>query len=120
LLAEVAGHRGLKFEVHRLVGESLKEFAEMNINESLNFEQAGRAHRLLGELDKAKEYFLHGISIGHEFPVYQAALYAELAGVLKSQGHSEWTEKARTAIDLYRKCQCPLRVESLKTRFQIN
>jgi len=120
LLAEVAAHRGFKSDVHQLVGEGLKEFSEMNINEGLNFEQAGRAHRLLGEFEKAEGYFLRGISISNEFPVYQAALYAELALVLKIQSRAEWIEKARNAIDIYGKCQCPLRVQSLKTRFQIN
>ncbi len=119
LQAEIEAHRRNKQEAEILVDQGLEDFGKLGIVEGLSFEQAGRTHRLLGNMEKAESYFLHGIEVSQEFPVYHAALYSELALVLKSQGRNDWSEKIQKAMDIYRKVECPLRIEMLKKQFQI-
>lgn len=70
-------------------------------------------------MEKAESYFLRGIEVSQDFPVYLAALYVEFALVLKSQGRNDWSEKLQKAMDIYRKVECPLRIEMLKKQFEI-
>lgn len=119
LQAEIEAHRGNRQAAEALVDQGLEEFGKLGIFEGLNFEQAGRTHRLLGNIEKAEAFFLRGLEVSQAFPVYHAALYAELALVLQRQGHPDWTEKLQKAMDIYRQVECPLRIEMLKKQFQI-
>jgi tetratricopeptide (TPR) repeat protein len=114
LQAEIAAMRGQTKVAQTMVEEALQEYAEMGIAEGLYFEQAGRTYRILGNLKKAKELLQKGIDISEKFPVYQAALYSELAIVLKSESAPTWLATTQRAIELYKKCQCPLRVKALQ------
>lgn len=119
LLAEVEAIRGNKVEALLLVQLGLEEFAKMNIIEGLNFEIAGRVFRILEDFNQAQNLVQKGISISAEFPIYQAALYVELAEIFKAKKASQVTQAANQAIALYEKHQCPLRVEIVKKRFDI-
>ncbi len=112
--AEIAALRGQTTLARESAEQALREYSAMGIEEGLSFEQAGRTFRILGDLERAKELFRKGIAISAKFPVYQAALYFELAIALKADASPEWLEAAEMAVDIYKKCQCPLRVEAIQ------
>jgi tetratricopeptide (TPR) repeat protein len=113
LLAEVAAHRG-QSKATSLAEEALRDFEALGISEGLNYEQAGRVYHRLHDFDKAESYFRKGISLSRAFPVYQAALFKELGLVLKAKNDPKWKEELQNSIDLYKKCQCPLRAEMVQ------
>ena len=94
--------------------KSLFDFSSAKIEEGLNYEMAGRICRLLKLFSESKQYLEKGISISSEFPVYQAALYFELAKTLYAMGDSG-VSAALKSIDLYNFCECPRQIETIKS-----
>lgn len=93
-------------------------FAALGIEEGLNYEYAGRILRLLGKLQEAEKYLRRGLEISNDFPIYQAALCFELSLTLSDQKKRIEAEHfAQQAIDLYQKCEAPLRVIQARHAF---
>lgn len=115
--AEIHAHRGEREKAIELKEQAFKAFADLSIAEGLNYEYAGRIYRLLGEFDLAREHLEKGIELSKEFPVYQAAIYLEMLVLLKQfdKSEDEIHEVSQKAIELYQRCQCPLRVEQVKS-----
>lgn len=119
ILAEVEAIRGNKQPALDLVEAALDGFSKLGIYEGLNFEYAGRANRIIGNLDQSIKYLNEGIAASQTFPIYLAALQFELARALKQKG-SGWEESASIAMALYEKHECPARVEMIKNEFGIS
>lgn len=111
--AEIFAHKGIKEPALELMKKSLSDFSSMKIEEGLNYEMAGRICRLLKLFPESKQYLERGIQISNEFPVYQAALYFELAKTLQDSGEPIQSA-AQKAIDLYSVCESPIQVEAVK------
>jgi tetratricopeptide (TPR) repeat protein len=90
----------------------LDGFAKLGIEEGLIYEYAGRVSRLLNKWSESENYLRKGILISKEFPLYQAALFYELARTLAvSENRIEAITSAKTALELYSRCEAPIRVE---------
>jgi tetratricopeptide (TPR) repeat protein len=111
--AEILARRGLKNDAKTALNNGLEGFSKLGIEEGLNYEFAGRISRHLGNLKDSETYLRKGISISNKFPMYQAALYFELAKTLSSSSHrrEETMKAAKAALDLYSNCGAPLRSE---------
>lgn len=120
--AELFARQGLEQEALNQATRSLEGFSALGINEGLNFEFSGRVHRLLGHNAKAEEHVRHGINISRPFPVYLAALYLELASILKASGADQQMilDAATRARDLYRNCEAPIRAGLIEKAFNIS
>ena len=116
---EIEARKGNFSASASLTDEGLRKFSEMGIDEGLNYEIAGRTYRLQNALAVAESLIAKGISISEDFPIYQAALYVEMAEVLKAQNRTSWKDQLESSISLYTKCQCPLRVQMIKQRFEL-
>lgn len=119
LQAEILARRNQPQEAKSLLTVGLAEFQALGINEGLNFEYAGRVHRLCGDLDAAETYLRRGVTLAAAFPVYLASVHVELAETLRLKRSATWTEAAEKAVLLYAQCECPLRVDQVKKHFQI-
>ncbi len=119
LLGEAAARTGRSMDAVALVLEALEEFEKLGVAEGLNFEFAGRVHRFIGQLEQAEKFLRHGINIAQEFPVYLAALHAELAEVLRAKGNGTWQTEAEIAIALYDRTECHMMVARLKKQFAL-
>lgn len=113
LQAEILAWQGQKQVAIDLMKEALSEFTVAKIEEGLNYEIAGRICRLLNQFSESKNYLESGIRISNEFPVYQAALYFELAQTLYACGEAA-DSPAQKAIQLYRMCESPIQVDVVK------
>lgn len=111
IAAEIFAKRGQKDDATAFLNDGLDGFAKLGIEEGLNYEFAGRISRYLGQLEAAEAYLRKGISISSKFPLYQAALYFELAKTLNSMPNrnTEAMGSARAAVELYTHCDAPLR-----------
>ncbi len=119
LQAEIAARRSQKTLAQKLVKESLAGFEALGIHEGLNFEIAGRTHRLIGKLDEAEDFLRQGLKISKNFPVYLASIYYELAEVLKAKSSPSWVTEAQTAIDIFLQSECPKRAQFIKSRLSL-
>lgn len=119
LQAEIEVHQGRAQEAMNLVATALREFEIMGIFEGLNFEFAGRIHRLAGDLAEAEKFLRRGLEAAREFPVQSARLHAELAETLRAKGSQDWALEAQAALLKYRLSECPLRAEEIQKRFKI-
>ena len=84
------------------------------IEESLNYEFTGRTHRLMGEHLSSRCDLERGIAFAVDFPHSRAALFEEMAILMREQGNKSarsWTEKA---IALYTECEASLQVRRLR------
>lgn len=109
--AEIFARRNSGDDAHRELQQGLAGFADLGIEEGLNYEYAGRILRLLGNLQEAEKYLRRGIEILKDFPMYQAALFFELSLTLLDQKKRIEAEQfAQQAIELYQKCEAPLRI----------
>lgn len=120
ILAEIAASQSRQADAIALVDEALKGFSDLGINEGLNYEYAGRVHRICKNLDQAEKYLLQGLPLAQDYPIYHASILAELAEVLKLKGHSEWKTRHQDSISIYTQCGCPLRILILQKRFGIS
>lgn len=114
--AEILALRNAFTEAKETMLSALSDFAQMSIEEGLNYEFAGRISRIIGDLQASKIYLEKGISISDEFPVEQASLYSELAEtlmVLKQAPEAAF----KMAIKLYGESECNLRVKQLESKF---
>lgn len=120
--AELLARNGNEQEAVTAVKRSLDGFSKMGIDEGLNFEFAGRVHRLTRRFAEAQAYTQQGIKISQSFPLYLAALYAELAQILMASGagHSLVLDAAVRARDIYRNCEAPARAEALEKTYNIS
>jgi tetratricopeptide (TPR) repeat protein len=109
ILSEIEARRGHTVNAETFLKNSLNGFAELKIIEGLNFEFAGRISRILNQNEKSLNFLKKGIAISHDFPLYQAALYRELASTEESMGLDSKNSLSR-ARQLFERCQAPLRV----------
>jgi tetratricopeptide (TPR) repeat protein len=111
--AEISVKEGRFIDANQSLTDGLNGFAELGIDEGLNYEFAGRISRLAGDQMASVDYFRKGISLAKDFPMYRAALYLELAKTL-SANRSDLVEakaSAKKAVDLYRECEASIRAE---------
>jgi tetratricopeptide (TPR) repeat protein len=108
--SEISARRGNKDESKQLLTKGLDGFRNLNIEEGLNYELAGRICRLNQDFGDSINYLEKGISISNEFPLYQAALYFELALTLKNIG-KDHSQSLKQSIQLYKKCGALKRIE---------
>lgn len=111
--AEIAAVQGSHLESKNKLLEGLQQFANLGIDEGLNYEFAGRVSKLNDEFVQSESYLRKGISISNDFPMYQAALHLELAKTLAliEGKSSDAKESAKKAADLYSQCEATKRVE---------
>jgi DNA-binding Xre family transcriptional regulator len=114
--AEIAARLGDTAMAQTLVTSALSEFEKMGIHEGLNFEYAGRTHRLIGELDSAEAYLRQGLKAALDFPVCLAALHMELAEVLRLKQSKNWPNEIQSALAIYQSTECPIRAAQAKKR----
>lgn len=118
--AEIEARRSNRQTALILVESALAGFAKLGIREGLNFEYAGRVHRLLGNYDQAVIHLKDGITAAQAYPIYLAALQAEFARTLKLMGSDKWIDAAKNAIHVFTVKECPLRVTMIKKEFGIS
>jgi tetratricopeptide (TPR) repeat protein len=110
--AEICVRSEQNEDAERHLRSGLEGFAKLGIEEGLNYEYAGRVSRLLKKLSESEHHLRKGIALSKEFPLYQASLFYELARTLAvSEKQIEAVTSAKTAIDLYSRCEAPIRVE---------
>jgi tetratricopeptide (TPR) repeat protein len=114
--AEILAHRGIKERALELMKKSLSDFSSAKIEEGLNYEIAGRICRLLKLFSESRQYLEKGIQISNKFPVYQAALYFELAKTLHAVAVGDSSRSAALkAIELYTLCESDQQAELVKS-----
>jgi len=111
--AEILAHKGKNESALELVKKSLSDFSDAKIEEGLNYEIAGRTCRLVKLFSESRQYLEKGIQVSNEFPVYQAALYFELAKTLHATG-APARSVALKAKELYAICESDLQVKAVK------
>lgn len=112
--SEIAACKNLSADSDLLLQQALEGFHLLNIEEGLNYEFAGRICRLNGNLDRSQEYLKKGISISNEFPLYQAAIFFELARTEKALGQ-DCSSSCRESLRLYKACEADTRAEMVHT-----
>ena len=117
--AEIAARTGLNVEAKTLANQTLDGFSRLGIEEGLNYEFAGRVHRLIGDFEKAELLLMKGIGVAKDFPIYRASLLAELAQTLNGRRSFKSQEAARAAVHLYEASGCPLRAAAVKSLHKI-
>ena len=93
VLAELVARKGEKDVSLGYLESGLDSFAQQEIEEGFNFEWAGRTKLILGEEKAAEEYFVRGIALCENFPLYRASLYVELSRLLEQRGDAQYAEE---------------------------
>lgn len=98
------------------LANGLQKFEQLGIEEGLNYEFAGRVHRLVGRAKEAIQFLKKGISISAEFPMSLASLHFEMAKVLSSDPANRIAavDHAKTSIKLFETCGAPLKASEVK------
>jgi tetratricopeptide (TPR) repeat protein/DNA-binding Xre family transcriptional regulator len=119
--AELFAREGQTEDALEVLTTALAGFEKMGIKEGLNFEFAARAQRLLGNYTDAESYALLGIETAGSFPLEQAALFVELAQILRVSGRQaeDVENEARKAAQIYYTSGCPLRLARIEKQFGI-
>lgn len=113
--AEIHARNALVVEAEALLHSGLEGFSKLGIEEGLNYEFAGRISRILGKTLESKNFLLRGIMLAKDFPLYQAALYFELAKTLMiSEEKKEALSSAQKALNLFKKCSAPLKADKVE------
>jgi tetratricopeptide (TPR) repeat protein len=113
LRAEVLARQKREKEARAALDKGLEGFAQLGIEEGLNYEFAGRVLRILGDHAESARKLRHGISLSGEFPLSLAALHAELAKTTVHQDPIEAKQHTEKAKALYLACEAPLRAAAL-------
>ncbi|MEK7355717.1 MAG: hypothetical protein AAB250_04680, partial [Bdellovibrionota bacterium] len=107
--AEIFARRGDGSEARAALESAFRQFSNLNIEEGLNYEFAGRVVRLIGNRDESIRYLEKGISISAEFPMALAGLHVELARSLATSDPVGAKHMAEKAEEIFRACEAPLR-----------
>lgn len=118
IFSEIEARLGRQESAEKLLKTSLDGFASLKIEEGLNYEFAGRICRILKQNQRSLEFLKKGVAISDEFPLYQAAHYLELALTQQAMGLSSQDSFAKS-IQLFEKCQAPLKVAEVKNRMKL-
>jgi DNA-binding Xre family transcriptional regulator len=108
ILSEIEARIDHHEAAEKLLKNSLEGFESLKINEGLNFEFAGRICRILNQNQRSINFLKNGVAISNDFPLYQAALYRELALTERSMGTGS-KDSFSKAIQLFERCQAPLK-----------
>lgn len=119
ILAELYARTGRQSEACIMIKKTLFEFQKMNIEEGLNYEYAGRVFRIAKDFAQAKIFLQRGIEITHDYPIYQAALYQELAqlAVDSKAPHQEIVAAAHSAKQIFQNCGAKIRALAIENTF---
>jgi tetratricopeptide (TPR) repeat protein len=78
----------------------LKKFQSLKIEESLNYEFAGRIYRLLVRYEEAHNMIRIGLPLSSEFPLSKASLLVELGLLQKAQENKQSLVSFQQAIEI--------------------
>lgn len=94
--------------------KGLEGFKSLKVEEGLNYEFAGRICRINGKLEESLNYLKKGIEISNEFPLYQAAIYFELA-LTEQKLQMDNQHSIQQSLRLFIQCQALKKVDMIKS-----
>ena len=113
-LADAVAGLGDFKKAHELLDLGFAGMKDLNLNEGLNYQIAGRIARLEKQFQKAEEYLLEGLKYSQNFPHEIAALNLEFFSLWQALGQTAKAEYSKKqAIQIYENSGAILRVKAL-------
>ncbi len=114
ILANVQAAKGLISDSVMNLYKGIEGFKSLKVEEGLNYEFAGRICRLNGKLEESLTYLNKGVGVSNEFPLYQAAVYLELA-LTQQKLQLDHRNSIQQSLRLFDKCEATTKVDFIKS-----
>ena len=93
----------------------INKFQLLKIEESLNYEFAGRIYRIIGRYEDSLKMLQIGFPLSSEFPLSKASLFVELGLLQKAQGDNKCRESFQQAIEIYNSLEAVKKAQEVST-----
>ncbi len=114
ILANIQAVKGLISDSVMNLYKGMEGFKSLKVEEGLNYEFAGRICRLNGKPEESLSYLKRGVEISNEFPLYQAAVYLELA-LTEQKLQLDNRNSIQQSLRLFIQCQAHKKVDLIKS-----